>query len=127
MSNHGGDRVGPYAATKFGSAQRIDEILTALAHAQRRRILHYLDDENPASRREVARQVAAWERDTTPTAVSKEVVRTTEMQFHHAHLPRLQDVQLVEYDRGSERLLCRDFPELVEHCLENCAPTDLPS
>jgi DNA-binding transcriptional ArsR family regulator len=112
---------------KFDGSQRFNEILTALSNTQRRRILYYLQETDSASQDEVADRLIAWKYDSPPDDDSDEAIERLKIELHHNHLPRLEELRLIEYDRRTEELLVRDLPELAEQCLEHCKSADLPS
>lgn len=80
------------------SRQFDDGVVDALADARRRAVLRTLFDEESASLREVARGVARREHDGLP---AEGAVDRLKIALHHRHLPKLADVGLVEYERGS--------------------------
>jgi DNA-binding transcriptional ArsR family regulator len=109
----------------FHTSDHFDEILNALGDANRRRIISLLQKNGPVSQKEVAHQLVAWKYDSTSEAVSDKAVEKAEIALHHNHLPKLEDANLIEYDRRSKTLLVRDLPELAELCLDHCESVDL--
>lgn len=125
--NEKGDNTGHSEIASENSQQnRFDEILSALADTHRRYILYYLQEEERASLTSVAQQIAAWKQDRPPAEVQDGVVDDLEIRLYHNHLPRLEDMCLIEYDDRSKQMVFRDPPELVELCLDHCVDRDLP-
>lgn len=122
-----GDNTGHSEIASENSQQdRFDEILSALADTDRRYILYYLREEGRASLTSVAQQVGAWKQECPPAEVKDEVVNDLEIRLYHTHLPRLEDMCLIEYDDRSKQMVFRDSPELVELCLDHCADRERP-
>lgn len=83
-----------------------DVVADALADPRRRVLLAYLDEcEFPVPREELAEQIAAAEGGAD---VSTERRREIEIGLHHAHLPRLDDAGIVEYDRRSDMVVLEE-------------------
>lgn len=82
-----------------------ETLADALGHRRRRLLLRCLDaSEFMVSRSDVAAQLAARESDAELADVSSEHREAIETTLHHAHVPKLADADLVEYDARSEML-----------------------
>lgn len=94
----------PGAATEPDAADvTVDELLEALANERRRYILrHVASYGEPVDKRTLADLVAAEECDyvVRPTDVSSTERKSTYVSLHQVHLPALDDVGLVDYDRN---------------------------
>ena len=101
-----------------------DDLLSAPADARRRFVLHHLR-QNGANAKvdELANHVAAWEADTTVADVSDDLVEDVRTSLHHVHLPKLADVNVVEWTDERVRLVGEN--ETVSRCLAIAAETDL--
>lgn len=90
----------------------IDTALEVLASAQRRRLLGYLLDETdpPTNRDELAEQMAVRDADR----------QTVETSLAHHHLPRLDDVGVIEYDHRSGGVRFDETLEDLEPLLVLC-------
>lgn len=83
-----------------------DQLMEALSDVQRREIITVLDSEGERlPRSDLAREVAARGTSGEPSA---EAVDEVEVLLHHVHLPKLEQVGLVEYDVGSGTIASRD-------------------
>lgn len=79
--------------------QSIDTTCKILRDARRRYALSALSDrESPVALTDLARDVAAYERETDRDDVSAETVESVAVSLHHNHLPMLADANLVTYD-----------------------------
>jgi hypothetical protein len=66
---------------------------------RRRYALYYLHESSgPVELDDLAEQVAAWERETTPDAVARNHVESVRSSLRRSHLPYLADRGLVTYD-----------------------------
>lgn len=83
-----------------GNESSIDDLFEVLTEVRRRRILSVLSEhESPMDVEALARTVAARETDVSPASVSESIVEEVHITIHHVHLPKLDDVSLVDYDR----------------------------
>lgn len=77
----------------------LDELFDALADQRRRTVLSCLgESEVPLALADVADEVASREHDGSMTDLSDEAVRQVYLSLYHAHVPKLADANLVEYD-----------------------------
>lgn len=109
-----------------GSGPCLDDFFAAFANYRRRCVLHYLREEGRASLGGIARQIAAWERAYRSGGVFAELLDRIEIELSHTHLPRLCDVNLVEYDRRSSIVVYRDPPDIIGALLDLCTDRDIP-
>lgn len=99
-----------------------DDVLATLSDGRRRRTLAALDRESPTTERELARKVAAVERETLPAEVDDEHVRAVRSDLRHVQLPALAELELVDWDRTDETVAAsarrvlpdEDFRTVVE-------------
>lgn len=100
-----------------------DELLSVLADARRRFVLHYLHrNGRTATIAELARHVAAWEADASVAGVSDDLVADVRTSLHHVHLPRLIDTGVVEWTDQHVRLDAGN--ETISQCLDLVAEFD---
>ena len=102
----------------------IDTLFDVLSDARRRYALHYLlgTADGVTNVETLAEEIAAWERATGRADAPAEDVM---VDLHHAHLPLLVDVGLVEYDERSGAVRYRDRHP-VRDCFERTPMRDLP-
>lgn len=82
-----------------------NEILDLMGNKRRRYILCYLVRANgPIECSDLARQIAAWEHDSSPEQVTTSQYQSVYNSLYQTHVPRMKAVGLVEYDR-SENLI----------------------
>lgn len=91
----------PVAETTIGSPlQPPTSVFDALAHARRRVLLSILvERQGPITEHELAAQIAACEQETPPGDETNEKHEQIQLSLSHCHLPKLEDVGLIEYDR----------------------------
>lgn len=90
-----------------------DDVFVGLSHEYRRIALTSLWDGRPAKRRrELANEILRCrDRDGGPDPGAEGRV---DLALHHVHLPVLSDVDLVEYDAATDRVVYTDDPVLEE-------------
>ena len=97
-----------------GGRTPLDELLDALGHSTRRRILSHLRDHGVASLDELATQVAAWESGAPPDEVPAEQRDRAAATLAHTHLPKLAEAGCIEYDARSRTARYGDPSALVD-------------
>lgn len=77
-----------------------DEVLTAVDHRYRRYLLRSLADrESSLSLADLAFDVAAREHEASVGDVSEDRVEAIRQELHHLHVPKLDELGFVDYDR----------------------------
>jgi hypothetical protein len=112
-----------------GSRSRARERLIAAAARNRRRryALYYLHQQSgPVALDVLARQVAAWERTTTPDAVGPELAERVAASLRERHVPVLADHGLIAYDADADRVVGTVSDPTVGVLLVNDPRTRLP-
>lgn len=116
----GTDRVEPRSIDIAGRTN--DDVFVALANHRRRYALRYLlEGGEPVAPDELAAALATVEADAGPGSVSDDDRHAMRVSLHHAHLPKLREAALVEYDDDREtvaltqrgRHIAREFVRLV--------------
>lgn len=93
----------PYPEPPAGTSDEkpsVDELFDVLTESRRRRVLTVLAERQaPVDVDELARAVTRQENDADPAALSESTVHEVHVTLHHVHLPKLNEVELVDYDR----------------------------
>lgn len=74
-------------------------VFDMLSNARRRYVLASLQDTDEVTVRELSRDIAAWENEVEPSAVTSTQRKRVYTALHQTHLPRLDEYGVVEYDR----------------------------
>ncbi|WP_323191728.1 hypothetical protein [Halostella sp. PRR32] len=83
-------------------------VVDAIQNQRRRYVLYYLQNhDRPIGLDELIDQVAAWERCTTPDEVSPSHRKSVYSAIHQTHLPYLEDLELVSYNRQRKQISLR--------------------
>ncbi|NUB89966.1 helix-turn-helix transcriptional regulator [Haloterrigena sp. SYSU A121-1] len=109
-----------------GTGPCLDDFFAVFANYRRRCVLHHLREEQCVSLGAIARQIAAWERAYRAEIDSENLIDRIETELIHMHLPKLREVNLVEYDRQSSIVVYRDPPAIVSALLDLCTDRDIP-
>ena len=100
------------ATTAGPEAASLDAVFDALADERRRKTVSHLaeaDGEIPVDRLLAAVVTDSGEVETVADGTGRHAIR-----FHHVHLPKLEDVGLVEYDYETETVELTEFGETIE-------------
>ena len=82
-----------------------DSVFGLLSTRRRRLVLRYLrSTSGPVAMRDLAAQVAAWENDIEPEAVTYKQRKRVYTSLYQSHLPKMRDSNVVEYDRNRGRV-----------------------
>jgi DNA-binding transcriptional ArsR family regulator len=95
-----------------------DTALQILANGQRRRVLRTLVESGGTTT--VDELARAPETDASSTAAGDATDDGHRIRLHHAHLPKLADADLVEYDPGDDTVRYRSS-DIVEDLLRTCS------
>lgn len=100
---------------RFPADSTLDRFIDVLVDARRRRALAILADRtSPIDLEVLARDVAG----VTGADTAAEAVEQIALELHHHHLPKLEDVGLLEYDPGRRLVEVADDTDRIEPCLE---------
>ncbi|QZP39565.1 DUF7344 domain-containing protein [Halobaculum magnesiiphilum] len=95
----------------------LDALYKTLANRERRRILRYLADlPEPIPISQVATEIAALEHGDDSSGISTSQQSDTHVALLHIHLPMLDEVGLVNWDRDSDTVA-------ISHTLEELIVT----
>lgn len=76
----------------------------ALAHERRRYLLYTLIEGEASSLEELAARMTAWEQDVPPSNVDETDVERVYASLYHAHVPKLADLEVIEFDQRTEEI-----------------------
>lgn len=89
------------------------QLFETLAQTRRRRAITVLSDLEEASVDRLARRVAARDARTDPGDVSEQTVDRIAVSLHHSHLPAMDAIDLVAYDRDAGTVRYEGHPLLI--------------
>jgi len=79
-----------------------DEVFEVLKSPRRRYALYYLRREGGETElSDLTEQVAAWENETTLAALTTEQRKRVYISLYQTHLPKLDEADIVDYDRDA--------------------------
>jgi anion-transporting ArsA/GET3 family ATPase len=91
-----------------------DDAFHILQTTRRRAAIRYMlerDDEEEFRMRDMVEEIAAWEHDTTVARLSSEQRQRVYIALYQNHLPKLDDHDVIEYNRA--RGLVRPLPRIA--------------
>lgn len=104
------------AGTDATDSPSRNEVFQGLADDRRREILAVLIDRSgPVSERELARELTTAESDD---------VQTAHTSLRHVHLPTLEAIPLVHWDRDEQRVRTTDHPAFDDEAIRRIVRTD---
>ena len=110
-----------------GASLSRDLVFATLSNARRRYVLHYLKRHGgPATIRELAEQIAAWENDTQMAEVTYKQRKRVYTSLHQTHLPKLADAGFIESERSWEAITLSERARELEVYLEVVPEDDIP-
>ncbi|WP_339104962.1 hypothetical protein [Haloterrigena salinisoli] len=100
---------------------------TMLSCRRRRYILHYLRQEGRAvTLHELSKQLAAWENDVDPDAVTHKQRMRVYTALRQSHLPKLDENGVVEFDASAGTIALTDDASELEVYLEVVPHDEIP-
>lgn len=104
-----------------------DDIFHILSNDRRRHTLHYLMQENgSASKRDISRQVAAWEYGIPPEQVSSQQRKRVYISLHQTHLPQMDKRGIVDYNPSGQEVNLTDDVDELQVYLDVVYGKDIP-
>jgi len=103
-----------------------DDAFDILQNRRRRFTLHYLKQAGEATLSDLAEQVAAWEHEKHSAAVTADERRATYTALQQRHLPRLDDLGVVEFDSGTGTVTLTDRAAALDIYLDVVDGYDVP-
>ena len=87
----------------------LDEVFELLGRERRRYALYYLRQrDGPVTVEELAEAIAEWERDDAEHGPEDERFEEVVLSLNHAHLPKIESADSIEYDRENDRVRIAD-------------------
>ena len=114
MTNGGPNRSAGFTRQPDGGQTPLDELLDALGHPTRRRVLSHLRDHEVATLDVLASEVAAWEMGAPPDEIPAARRGRAASTLAHTHLPKLARSGCIEYDARSQTARYDDPSSLVD-------------
>lgn len=113
-------------STDLGKISR-DEVYDVLSNHRRRYALHYLKRNGArADLGTLSERVAAWENEIELEEVSSDQRKRVYSSLQRYHLPKMDDVDLVDYDRRSGEVALTDRAEDLDLYMEVVRDYDIP-
>lgn len=82
-----------------------DDVFDILSNARRRYVLYHLREErDPVELGDLARELAAWENETTVEELTKQQRKRVYVSLYQTHIQKLQEAGIVEYDEDSGKV-----------------------
>jgi DNA-binding transcriptional ArsR family regulator len=104
-----------------------DLVFATLSNARRRYVLHYLKrHDEPATIRQLAEQIAAWENGTPMPEVTYKQRKRVYTSLHQTHLPKLADAGFIRSERSWEAITLSERARELDVYLEVVPENDLP-
>ena len=105
-------------AVTDGGPSHVDQIVTSLQDARRRYLLYHLREVDTSDLETATRRVAASEHDCGPGDVPTDIHDQIEAELYHIHLPKLDDLDVVDYDIRSDSIQLRDLSKELDEIIE---------
>lgn len=123
--SEGSERSAPGAASVCQPERRpppsvleLDHVYDALAHPRRRYLCYILLEATEWSLTEIATKAAAWEQEIPEHEVSSHRRERVYVALYHAHVPKLVDQDVVEFDADTETITPGENADQVLAALE---------
>lgn len=101
-----------------------DVIFDVLSSSRRRYVLYYLSQhEEPVELPSLAEEVAAWETESTVEELSSQERKRVYVSLYQTHIPKLQEVGLVDYDQDSGEVSLTEESDQIQGFLREPAST----
>ncbi|NHX35159.1 hypothetical protein G9C84_01620 [Halolamina sp. R1-12] len=114
----------PETPTQSFSRDRVFELLS---NRRRRLVLYYLrNEEDEATVRELASEIAAWENGVEEAAVTYKQRKRVYTSLYQSHLPKMDEYGVVEYEQNRGEVRLTEEGETLDAYLEVVSGNDLP-
>jgi len=118
----------PMSSESDGSADELtyDECFDLLSNYRRRCTLHYLEQHEETTIGDLSEQVAAWEYERSPEEVSYDERKRVYTSLQQVHLPRMDDIGVVEFDSDQGTVEAGPAAEELDIYLDVVTGGDVP-
>lgn len=96
----------------------VDDIHFTLSNCRRRYLIRYLSREGESTVKELSAVIAARENDTTVDELSYADRKTVYTALLQTHLPKLDEMDVVEYDTSSKRVRLAGHADQLQPYIE---------
>ncbi|MFD1596699.1 hypothetical protein ACFR97_14270 [Haloplanus litoreus] len=104
-----------------------DTIFSMLSNQRRRYVLYHLGrTRETVSLRDLAERIAAWENDVPISELNYKQRKRVYTSLHQTHLPKLDEADIVDYDRDRGTITLADRAAELDGYLEVVGEHDLP-
>jgi DNA-binding transcriptional ArsR family regulator len=103
-----------------------DAVFAVMGNDRRRYVFHLLKRHDEIGFGRLVDRVAAWENDTTVEALDGDQRKRVRSALRQFHLPKMEDLGLVRYDRERETVALSDDGASLDVYVEVVAPWDVP-
>ena len=108
-----------------GTRSTVDSVLDVCRHQHRRIVLALLAAEQRSlTLSDLTQAVLKHNHQTSPTAVSEDVLTEIRLSLHHVHLPKLASAGLITYDPDQQLMEPTEQFEQVEPTLATILDAD---
>ena len=91
----------------------LDYVFQSIANSRRRYLLYTFESKTEWSVTELATKLVAWETETPEKDVSQEEIDRMFASLYHAHIPKLVDERVIEFDADTETIWPGEYTEQV--------------
>lgn len=95
----------------------VDEIYELFTHQRRREVLSCLNKYGSLSLADLAEKVARREQDASLKEISEKDVVRVHMSLWHAHIPKLSEADIVDYDQDADIVRLAQNDEQIKRAL----------
>lgn len=97
------------------ASMSVDSAFEVLSHRYRRYAMVYLVRHTPPVH---LSQLASYIANTTTDGASHEETEQVYIELYHHHIPKLEDLDVIEFDRDQREVELATDPDLIEEYLE---------
>lgn len=102
-----------------------DALFSLLSNPRRRFILQYLNRTGePIKLQDLATEVAAWENETDPEALTDKQQKRLYVSLYQTHIPKLEEAGIVDYDGDTGQIRLTGRGDDLNKYLDADAPDD---